>query len=43
MKLIVILICIALVRYTHSSHNADRYNGLQRYAAILSSWVKGLK
>jgi AmpE protein len=42
MKLIVILICIALVRYTHLGNNPDRYTWLQRYATTLSGYIKGL-
>ena len=42
MKLIVILICIALVRYTHLGNNAERYTWLQRYAITLSSFIKAL-
>lgn len=42
MKLIVILICIALMRYTQASHNSERYAWLQRYATTVSGFIKGL-
>ncbi|MSP52997.1 MAG: hypothetical protein EXR81_01930 [Gammaproteobacteria bacterium] len=42
MKLIVILICIALVRYTHLGNNTERYRWLQRYAITLSGFIKAL-
>lgn len=41
MKLIVILICIALIRYTQVGH-CERYAWLQRYATTLSGLIKAL-
>jgi AmpE protein len=42
MKLIVILICIALVRYINLGNNSERYTWLQRYAITLSGFIKAL-
>lgn len=42
MRLIVILICIAIIRYSQTSHTSERYAWLQRYAATVAGFMKGL-